>query len=126
MAGHLLDESAKGVFIIAATPFGDDGALDLSSLERLIGFYGESGAHGITILGIMGEAQKLSAEEQRIVVRKGLRPVGGDLPVVVGVSAPGLASVAALAGDAMAAGAAGVMISPPPGLATDEQTEGYM
>jgi 4-hydroxy-tetrahydrodipicolinate synthase len=126
MAGHLLDESAKGVFIIAATPFGEDGALDLSSLERLIGFYAESGAHGITILGIMGEAQKLSAEEQRIVVRKVLRQVGGDLPVVVGVSAPGLASVAALTGDAMAAGAAGVMISPPPGLATDEQTEGYM
>jgi len=26
MSGHLLDESARGVFIIAATPFADDGS----------------------------------------------------------------------------------------------------
>ena len=65
MSGHLIDESAKGVFIIAATPFHADGALDLASLDRLIGFYIEAGVHGITILGMMGEAQKLTFDEQR-------------------------------------------------------------
>jgi dihydrodipicolinate synthase/N-acetylneuraminate lyase len=35
MAGHLIDESAKGVFIVAATPFTQQGGLDLRRLERL-------------------------------------------------------------------------------------------
>jgi 4-hydroxy-tetrahydrodipicolinate synthase len=126
MAGHLLDETARGVFIIAATPFAHDGTLDLKSLERLIGFYIDAGVHGITILGMMGEAQKLTHDEARLVVRTTLRQVAGEVPVVVGVSSPGLANLAALTSDAMALGAAAVMAAPPSGLATDEQIEGYL
>ena len=87
--GHLLDESAQGVFIIAATPFTDQGGLDLKSLERLIGFYVEAGVHGITVLGMMGEAPKLTPEESRLVIQRTLQQVAGELPVVVGVSSPG-------------------------------------
>ena len=60
---QLLDETAKGVYIIAATPFADDGALDLASAERMTDFYLECGVTGMTILGVMGEAPKLSAQE---------------------------------------------------------------
>jgi 4-hydroxy-tetrahydrodipicolinate synthase len=126
MAGHLLDESARGVYIISATPFDHAGALDLASLDRLIGFYIEAGVHGITILGMMGEAQKLTFDEQRTVIDRVLSQVAGEVPVVVGVSSPGLANVAALAQDAMSEGAAGVMIAPAAGLATDERIEGYL
>jgi len=126
MPGHLLDESARGVFIIAATPFSNHGALDLDSLERLIGFYLDCGVHGITILGMMGEAHKLTYEEQRLVITRVMEQAAGEVPVVVGTSAPGLATVAALTGDAMSAGAAAVMIAPPSGLHTDEQIEGYV
>jgi 4-hydroxy-tetrahydrodipicolinate synthase len=126
MSGHLLDESARGVFMIAATPFADDGTLDLDSLARLIDFYVGAGVHGLTILGMMGEAPKLTFEESRLVVEHALRRVAGAVPVVVGVSNPGLANVAQLTGAAMAAGAAAVMIAPPAGLATDEQIEGYL
>ena len=126
MSSHLLDERARGVFIIAATPFADDGSLDLDSLARLIDFYGGAGAHGVTILGMMGEAHKLTYEESCLVVEHTLRRVAGALPVVVGVSSPGLANVELLTSVAMSAGAAGVMIAPPAGLATDEQIEGYM
>jgi len=125
-AGHLLDESARGVFIIAATPFTDQGGLDLKSLERLIGFYVEAGVHGITVLGMMGEAPKLTPEEARLVIQRTLQQVAGEFPVVVGVSNAGLANIAALTGDAMALGAAAVMVAPPPGLANDEQIEGYI
>jgi 4-hydroxy-tetrahydrodipicolinate synthase len=126
MSGHLLDESAQGVFVIAATPFAQNGALDHVSLERLIGFYIDAGVHGITVLGMMGEAHKLTADEARLVMRNSLRQVAGEVPVVVGVSSPGLATLAALTSDAMSAGAAAVMVAPPPGLATDEQIEGYV
>ena len=56
----LLDESANGVFIIAATPFTDNGALDLESVDRMVDFYLDRGANGLTILGVMGEAPKLT------------------------------------------------------------------
>jgi 4-hydroxy-tetrahydrodipicolinate synthase len=75
---------------------------------------------------MMGEAQKLTYEESCLVVDHTLRQVGGALPVVVGVSSPGLANLALLTSVAMSAGAAGVMVAPPAGLATDEQIEGYM
>ena len=55
--------------MIAATPFRDDGALDLASAERMVDFYLERGADGLTILGVMGEAPKLSAEEARTFLR---------------------------------------------------------
>jgi len=126
MAGHLLDESARGVFIIAATPFADNHTLDLRSLERLIGFYIDAGVHGITILGMMGEAHKLTYDEARLVIQATLSQVAGEVPVVVGVSSPGLANLAALTSDAMSLGAAAVMVAPPSGLVTDEQVEGYV
>ena len=38
-----LDESAAGVYVIAATPFLPDGALDLDSTDRMVDFYLEKG-----------------------------------------------------------------------------------
>jgi 4-hydroxy-tetrahydrodipicolinate synthase len=121
-----LSESARGVFVIAATPFMPDGVLDLTSVDRLVDFYLAHRVHGLTLLGIMGEAQKLTAEESLQVVRRTLSRVAGRVPVVVGVSSPGLAQLAALAGAAMDAGAAGVMVAPAPGLRGDEALFEYM
>jgi 4-hydroxy-tetrahydrodipicolinate synthase len=121
-----LDESARGVFPIAATPFTLDGALDLESVDRLVDFYLAHRVHGLTLLGIMGEAQKLTAEESLAVVRRFLARVAGRMPVVVGVSSAGLAPLAALASRAMQAGAAGVMVAPTPGLRGDDALFAYM
>lgn len=119
----MLDETAKGVFTIAATPFLPDGALDFDSLDRLVDAYVEKGADGLTILGIMGEAGKLTAAESVAVVR---RVIGRtSVPVIVGVSSPGFAAMTELSAEAMAAGAAGVMVAPPPSLRTDAQIVGY-
>ena len=56
----LLDEKANGVFVIAATPFRDDGALDLASVDRMVDFYLDRGANGITLLGVIGEDAQLA------------------------------------------------------------------
>lgn len=119
----LLDETARGVFTIAVTPFLPDGALDLESVDRMVDFYVEKGATGLTILGIMGEAGKLSAGESAAVIGRVVART--DLPVVVGVSAPGLAQIGALADVAMDTGAAGVMVAPPWTLKTDAQILSY-
>ena len=119
----MLDESAKGVFTIAVTPFLPDGAVDFDSIDRMVDAYTARGATGLTILGMMGEAGKLSAEESVAVVKRVI--ARATVPVVVGASAPGFAAISALSNEAMDAGAAAVMIAPPGNLRTDAQITGY-
>ena len=126
MADHRLDETASGVYVISATPFTDDGALDFESTDRLVEFYIASGVTGMTILGMMGEANKLAADESSAFMRRVLKRVAGRIPVVVGVSNAGLDNLARLADASMAAGAAGVMVAPTPGLNTEEKLTGYL
>ncbi len=125
MANTTLDTSAKGVYLIAVTPFADDGALDLSSTDRMVDFYLERGATGLTILGILGEATKLTADESRIFVRQVLARVNGRVPVVVGASSPGFAPMRELAHSVMDMGASGVMVAPASTVRTDDQITAY-
>ena len=118
-----LDETASGVYSIAVTPFLPDGRLDTKSVDSMTDFYLRCGATGLTILGIMGEAPKLSEEESLAVTKSVVKRSG--LPVIVGVSSPGFAAMRALARGAMELGAAGVMIAPPPSLRTDDQIVTY-
>ena len=50
------DEAAHGVYVIAATPFTETGQIDMGSVDALVDFYLKEGIHGITLLGVMGEA----------------------------------------------------------------------
>ncbi len=119
------DTSAKGVYLIAVTPLADDGTLDLPSTDRMVDFYLERGATGLTILGILGEATKLTAQESRTFVERVLERVAGRVPVVVGASSPGFAAMRELAESVMSMGAAGVMVAPAPTVRTDDQILAY-
>jgi 4-hydroxy-tetrahydrodipicolinate synthase len=119
-----LDSAARGVFPIAPTPFFEDGTIDTASIDRLTDFYLGCGATGITVLGQLGEAPKLEHEESLAVATQMIRRAA-QLPVVVGVSAPGFAAMRALTREVMDRGAAGVMIAPPNTLRTDDQIVGY-
>ena len=92
----MLTREARGVFLIAATPFEPDGTLDLPGIDRLVEWYLERGVDGLTILGQLGEAPKLTHEESALVVRRVLARVAGRVPVVAGVSSSGYASLVAL------------------------------
>lgn len=120
----LLTAEARGVFVIAVTPFTDDLDIDMASVDTVTDFYFEKGADGLTILGMMGEAPKLTQPEALAVTRRTLGRAGGK-PVVVGVSAPGLAAISELTKAVMDLGAAGVMVAPSSTLRTDEQIIGY-
>lgn len=120
-----LDETAKGVYVITVTPFSDDGALDLASTDRVIDFYLDKGANGLTVLGVMGEAPKLTSDEARNYVKRVLARVNERVPVIVGVSAPGLAAIHELADSVMDMGAAGVMVAPTATVKTDDQAFNY-
>lgn len=119
-----LDSSAAGLFPIAVTPFTADGGIDVKSVDSMTDFYLSCGATGMTILGMMGEAPKLDLGEslaftQQVCAR------AAQIPVIVGVSAPGFAAMRSLALGSMERGAAGVMIAPPPHLRTDDQIVTY-
>lgn len=112
-----------GVCVIAPTPFHPDGRIDTASIDRMTDFYGEAGCSGITVLGQLGEAPKLDADEALAIAKQVIRRTG--LPVIVGVSAPGFAAMRTLARASMEAGAAGVMIAPPSTLRTDDSIVAY-
>jgi 4-hydroxy-tetrahydrodipicolinate synthase len=125
MTSHNLDETAAGVFIISATPFSDDGALDLESADRLVDFYLDKGVSGITVLGMMGEAQKMAPHEAEAFLARVLRRVDGRVQVIVGVSNAGVDNLVRLSRFSMDHGAAGVMIAPLAGLSTGEKIYRY-
>jgi 4-hydroxy-tetrahydrodipicolinate synthase len=105
-----------GIYHIMATPFGSDGALDADDLPRLVERVLATGVTGITILGIAGEAHRLTDDERARVVAGVVKEVAGRVPVVVGVSAPGIHLAQAFARVSREHGADAVMVAPPSGV----------
>src|SRR5438067_6710301 len=87
-----------GVIPILATPFLPDGeALDLESWQRLIEFMIGLGVDGITILGVLGESNRLTDREREALIRSAVGHVRKRLPVIVGASHSGTRAAAGLA-----------------------------
>jgi 4-hydroxy-tetrahydrodipicolinate synthase len=122
---RLLAEQTKGVYAIAATPFDESGKVDYESIDHLVDFYSSAQVSGITVLGMMGEANKLSEEESDLVLKRFINRAGSSTPVVVGVSNSSTNLLLRTAKTSMDAGAAGVMIAPPPTLRHEEQIFTY-
>lgn len=112
----------RGIFNILATPFDAGQQVDFDSLRRLVNFQLDLGVHGLTILGVLGEAAKLTVDERRLVMNTVIETVAGRVPVVVGTSHANIETCIALTKAAFSAGADGVMIAPPrmPGASDDD------
>lgn len=124
-ARRTFDANTRGVYLITVTPFTDSGELDLESTDRLVDFYLEQGVDGLTVLGILGEAPKLTAQESAKYVERVLARVNGAVPVVVGASAAGFAAMSELTKRVMDMGAAGVMVAPASQVRSDDQIRTY-
>lgn len=101
----------SGVIPILATPFHDDESLDLESLHGMIRFYRDLKVDGVTVLGVLGESNRLTDSERGELIRTAVRAADG-LPVIVGTSHTGTAATIALSQEAAKLGAAAVMIAP--------------
>lgn len=121
----LIDEQTSGVYVISITPFSKDGSIDFKSVDSLVEFFLEKGVTGITILGMMGEANKLSANESREFVKHVMKRVNGRVPVIAGVTDAGIANLVNLSRFSMDEGCAGVMVAPATGLNTDQKLYDY-
>ena len=123
MLGDLKEN--KGVIAIATTPFDENNYIDYDSVESLANYYLESGVSGVTILGVMGEAHKLNIEEQKSLIKKYSEKLKNKVPVIVGVSNPGIDNLELLSKFSMDAGASGVMVSGNNGLKNDDHIKIY-
>lgn len=108
-----MSPAITGIFNILATPFDASQQVDYASLQKLVEFQIDKGVYGLTILGVLGEAAKLSLDERQQVMETVIQTVNGRIPVIVGTSHQDLATCINLSKAAVSAGAAGVMIAPP-------------
>ncbi len=106
-------ERLQGVWNILPTPFAEDGDLDEASIASLVDFVVGCGVDGLTVLGVMGEAARLSDAERRAVVAAALAAAAGRVPVCVGVTHAATDRAVAYAREAEALGAHSVMLAPP-------------
>ncbi len=123
MATPKIPAETQGVYVIAPTPFQPDGRIDEASIDRMTDFFLGAGVTGMTVLGQLGEAPKMTHDESVSIVKRVI--ARAKVPIVVGVSAPGFAAMRALTQDVMALGATGVMIAPPNTLRTDDSIVQY-
>jgi 4-hydroxy-tetrahydrodipicolinate synthase len=100
-----------GVIPILATPFHADESLDLDSLDRLVRFNVAVGVDAVTVLGLLGESNRLTDREREKLIAAVVRAAGGR-PVIVGTSHPGTSATIDLCQQAADLGATAVMITP--------------
>ncbi len=114
-----------GVIPILATPFHDDESFDTQSMTGLVRLMKRIGVDGVTVLGVLGEANRLGDREREQVIRTAVGAADG-LPVIAGASASGNRAACDLARMAESAGASAIMITPhAEPVPSDERVFGY-
>lgn len=101
----------EGVFPILATPFDEKENPDLESFDRLVRFMAGLGVDGITVLGVLGEANRLLDGEREQLIRTAVAAAGA-MPVIVGTSHSGTRAARELSQMAQELGAKAVMVTP--------------
>lgn len=102
----------NGLSAFSITPTDDAGRVDTTALTRLLERIRQAGADSIGLLGSTGGYAFLSRDERRRAVEAAMDSVGGRTPVIVGVGALRTDEAEALARDAKAAGADGLLLAP--------------
>ncbi|MFH1719967.1 MAG: 4-hydroxy-tetrahydrodipicolinate synthase [Planctomycetota bacterium] len=93
-----------GAMVALVTPF-QDGEIDFQTLDELIEFQLEGGIDGIVPVGTTGETSTLSHEEQKEVMARVVKTVGGQVPVIAGAGSNSTAEAIQLTAFAKEAGA---------------------
>jgi len=104
----------SGVMPANVLPFKTDLSIDEPSYRKHLRWLADArGVTGIVANGHAAEVSSLSREERRRALAIALDEVGTRCPVVAGVYSDGTQEAVALAGDAKAESAAGVLVFPP-------------
>ncbi|HMK87282.1 MAG TPA: dihydrodipicolinate synthase family protein [Steroidobacteraceae bacterium] len=102
----------SGVFPAATTQFDQRLEVDLEATRNVQKSLLQAGAHGLVLMGTVGEGNSLSADEKRSVLRGAVELSEERVPVIAGVSELTTAAAVRFARDAERIGAAGLMLLP--------------
>jgi 2-keto-3-deoxy-L-arabinonate dehydratase len=103
-----------GIYPILYAFFGPDGELDRHAMRRQVEACVAGGAHGLAVLGLATEVNKLSHAERHVVLEWVAEDLGGRLPLAVTVAEPTARAQAAFVQAAADHGAAWAILQPPP------------
>jgi len=106
--------SFSGIYPMLYAWFSRDGSLDREAMRRQVRACLRGGVHGIAVLGLATEVNKLSACERRQLVEWVTEDVAGAVPVAVTVAEPTVEAQAEFAQWAGRQGASWVILQPPP------------
>lgn len=102
----------QGLICDLVTPFRADG-VDHAALAAIIDWQIASGVSGLAVCGRLGEASSLSRAERRAVLATAIRAAGLAVPVLAAAGTYATAQTIALALDAEAEGADGLILTTP-------------
>ncbi|WP_329740708.1 4-hydroxy-tetrahydrodipicolinate synthase [Dyella sp. A6] len=105
--------SIRGSICALATPFGADGALDLSAFGRLLDSQLEGGTQAVVVAGSTGEAHMLEHDEYDRLLAFAVERVAGRIPVIAGTGEAGTAKTVALTRRARKLGADAALVVAP-------------
>src|SRR3989441_7628636 len=110
----------EGIIAPMATPLTRDEKIDDKTIRTLVDFLIDGGIDGLFPLGTSGEFALFDREERKNVIETVVDQTNGRVPVLAGVSDPGLENVLAFAKDAKDAGVDAIVATPPYYYATGE------
>ena len=74
----------EGSLVALITPMDANGAVDYSSLTRLLELHVESGTHGIVAVGTTGESSTLNVDEHLAVIDHTVKVIDKRIAVIAG------------------------------------------
>jgi 2-keto-3-deoxy-L-arabinonate dehydratase len=110
-----------GIYPMLYAFFTAQGGLDRQATRRQVQAFVDNGAHGMAVLGLGTEVNKLSDTERRQLVDWVAEELAGRLPLAVTVHAPTVDAQVEFAGFAHSRGASWVILQPPPDRGVPEE-----
>ena len=107
-------EKIRGIYPMLYAFFDEEGRPDRAAIRRQIDACVAAGVHGIAVLGLGTEVNKLVLRERRLLLDWSAEDVGGRLPLAVTVAEPSVAGQIGFVRAAATAGADWVILQPPP------------
>jgi dihydrodipicolinate synthase/N-acetylneuraminate lyase len=102
-----------GVYPALLTPFTDDDAVDFDMFKKNLDAQVEAGVDGIILGGSLGEASALLNSEKKELLLFAKKVLNGSIPVIINIAEQTTKAAIALAKEAEADGADGLMLLPP-------------
>ena len=110
-----------GIYPMLYAFFNAQGGLDRHATRRQVRAFVDNGAHGVAVLGLGTEVNKLSDTERRLLVEWVAEELDGRLPLAITVNAPTVDAQVEFAQFAHSRGASWVILQPPPDRGVPEK-----